>query len=87
MVNPRLTLRRSAGEPTRRELVLSLTALLLAKPEASAQRSVAPIPVSTLNHVTLTVSDVQRSVEFYQRVLGMPFVTLVAPVQASSAAC
>jgi catechol 2,3-dioxygenase-like lactoylglutathione lyase family enzyme len=48
---------------------------------------VAPIPVSTLNHVTLTVSDVQRSVEFYQRVLGMPFVTLVAPVQASSAAC
>ena len=30
-----------------------------------------PIPVQTLNHFTLTVSDVERSVAFYERVLGM----------------
>ena len=28
-----------------------------------------------MNHVTLSVSDVQRSVAFYQRVLGLPLVT------------
>lgn len=60
---------------TRRELVLSLSALVLVRPEVTAQPSVPPIPVSTLNHVTLVVSDVQRSVEFYQRVFGMPLVT------------
>ena len=70
-----LVRRYEGGKLTRRELVLSLSALVLARPEASAQPRLAPIPVSTLNHVTLTVSDVQRSVEFYQRVLGMPLVT------------
>ncbi len=70
-----LVRRYEGGKLTRRELVLSLSALLLARPEASAQPSAPPIPVSTLNHVTLVVSDVQRSVEFYQRVFGMPLVT------------
>ncbi len=70
-----LVRRYDGGQLTRRELVLSLGALLLARPEASAQPSVAPVPVSTLNHVTLVVSDVRRSVEFYQRVFGMPLVT------------
>ena len=60
---------------TRRELVLSLSALLLVRRDAAAQPSAPPISVSTLNHVTLTVSDVQRSVAFYQRIFGMPLVT------------
>ena len=65
------------GGMTRRELVLALGALVMARPAAgtSAQPSASPIPVTTLNHVTLTVSDVQRSVDFYQRVLGLPLVT------------
>ena len=63
------------GQLTRRELVLLLAGLLLVRPAAAAQQSAPPIPVTTLNHVTLTVSDVQRSVEFYQRIFGMPLVT------------
>ena len=69
------------GRMTRRQLVLTLSALMVPvsvpRPSAGAatQPSAPPIPVTTLNHVTLTVSDVERSVSFYQRVLGMPLVT------------
>ena len=74
-----LVRRYEGGGMTRRELVVALSALVVARsaPAAApaAQANAAPIPVTTLNHVTLTVSDVQRSVEFYQRVLGLPLVT------------
>jgi catechol 2,3-dioxygenase-like lactoylglutathione lyase family enzyme len=63
------------GQLTRRELVLSLSALVLGGREAAGQSSARAIPVSTLNHVTFRVSDVQRSVEFYQRIFGMPLMT------------
>ena len=39
---------------------------------ALAQARAASIPVRTLNHVTLLVSDVQRSIDFYQSLFGMP---------------
>ena len=74
-----LVKRYEGGGMTRRELVLALSALVMARPAggAAAQPGAAPAPirVRTMNHVTLTVSDVQRSVEFYQRVLGLPLVT------------
>ncbi len=74
-----LVKRYEGGGMTRRELVLALSALVMARPAggAAAQQGAAPAPirVRTMNHVTLTVSDVQRSVEFYQRVLGLPLVT------------
>ena len=59
------------SRPSRRELLASLAGLLVA-PRAIAQPGVAPIPVGGLNHLHLTVSDLKRSLEFYQRVLGMP---------------
>ena len=74
-----LVKRYEGGGMTRRELVLALSALVMARPAggAAARQSAAPAPirVSTMNHVTLSVSDLQRSVEFYQRVLGLPLVT------------
>ncbi len=72
-----LVRRYEGGGMTRRELVVALSALMVARsaPAAAPAAQAAPIPVKTLNHVTLTVSDVQRSVEFYQRVLGLPLVT------------
>ncbi len=74
-----LVKRYEGGGMTRRELVLALSALVMARPAggAAAQQGAAPAPirVQTMNHVTLSVSDVQRSVEFYQRVLGLPLVT------------
>ena len=75
--------RYETGGISRRDLVLGLTALATtaaspsraASAAATTVQTAAPIPVTTMNHITLTVSDVQRSVDFYQRVLGLPLVT------------
>lgn len=54
---------------TRRELLLSLPALALAR-RLLAQE--APLATTGLHHVTLAVSDVERSLDFYQALFGMP---------------
>ena len=59
---------------TRREVLLSLPALALAR-RAFAQAGGPPIRIKGLNHVTLSVSDVKRSVDFYQGLFGMPVVS------------
>ena len=56
---------------TRRNLLLS-TPGLLAAPRLRAQSGPPPVPVRKLNQLTLTVSDLRRSVEFYQELFGMP---------------
>jgi catechol 2,3-dioxygenase-like lactoylglutathione lyase family enzyme len=61
------------GRMTRRELAASLSALLVSRPEAQAKE--AGIAVATLNHVTLNVSSVDRSSEFYQKLFGIPVVS------------
>src|SRR5262245_27522677 len=55
---------------SRRELLLGLPALALA-PRALAQGK-PTIPLKGFNHVGLRVSDVKRSVDFYQGLFGMP---------------
>ena len=59
------------SEISRRQLLLSLPALAMA-PRAFAQAGAPPIRARALNHVTLSVSDPKRSVEFYQGLFGMP---------------
>src|SRR5712671_222611 len=59
------------GRMTRRELVASLATLALAPARLSAQTAPAPVAVRSLNHVSIEVKDVQRSVDFYQRVFGL----------------
>jgi catechol 2,3-dioxygenase-like lactoylglutathione lyase family enzyme len=54
---------------SRRELLLSLPALVAAR-KLLAQE--APLAASSLHQVTLAVSDVARSLEFYQSLFGMP---------------
>ena len=56
---------------TRRDVLLALPALALAR-RAFAQAARPQIRVSGINHVTLSVSDVKRSVDFYQGLFGMP---------------
>ena len=59
---------------SRRRLLLSLSSLMMA-PRVFAQTTNAgnpPIRVRGINHVTLAVSDLKRSVEFYQGLFGMP---------------
>jgi hypothetical protein len=57
---------------TRRHALLSLPAMATAS-AILAQSSKPPIRVRSLNHMTLTVSDQKRSVEFYQAYSGCPF--------------
>jgi catechol 2,3-dioxygenase-like lactoylglutathione lyase family enzyme len=60
------------GHISRRHLLVSLPALLMT-PRALAQAVNSPtIRVTGINHVTLSVSDVKRSVDFYQGLFGMP---------------
>jgi len=59
------------GRISRRRLLLSLPALMMA-PRAFAQADNPPIRVRGINHVTLAVSDVKQSVDFYQGLFGMP---------------
>jgi len=56
---------------TRRSLLLSLPAVAMAR-RVIAQPSVAALRVRALNHMTLAVSDVKRSLEFYQGLFGCP---------------
>lgn len=62
---------------TRRELVASLLAAtaVSAAPTVAAQ-SAAPVAIGrSMNHVSLSVNDVNRSAEFYNRVLGMEIIS------------
>jgi catechol 2,3-dioxygenase-like lactoylglutathione lyase family enzyme len=59
-----------SGRLSRRELVTILAAAVAAPGVASAQP--APLKAATLNHASLIVSDLDRSVAFYQRAFGMP---------------
>jgi catechol 2,3-dioxygenase-like lactoylglutathione lyase family enzyme len=59
-----------AGRMSRRELVALIAALAAAPRSASAQEPV--LAAATLNHASLIVSDLERSVAFYQRVFGLP---------------
>jgi catechol 2,3-dioxygenase-like lactoylglutathione lyase family enzyme len=56
----------------RRDFLKSLP-MLAAAPRLLAQPAGAPlIPVRALNHMTLSVSDPKRSLDFYQGLFGMP---------------
>ncbi len=64
----------AAGRVTRRELLASVTALIADTASVSAQ-SDAAANGRTLNHVSLAVSDVQRSAAFYSTLLDLKVVS------------
>lgn len=74
-----LVRRYEDGHLTRRDLLAGLSALLVAAgaPEASAALPVGA--VKQLNHVSIFVPDVAKSVEFYQGTFGMPVLTRQDP--------
>ena len=63
------------GTLSRRDLLAAL-ALLVASPAAGAAQAAQPIgAVKSMNHVTVFVPNVQKSVDFYQGLFGMPILT------------
>jgi catechol 2,3-dioxygenase-like lactoylglutathione lyase family enzyme len=64
------------GQLGRREVVTALAALFAAATEsAAAQSSGLPAAARTLNHVSISVADIKRSVEFYQSLFGMRIIS------------
>lgn len=57
------------GALSRRQLIAGLAALAIL-PSVAASSETPVFQAKTLNHVSLASSDVDRSAEFYQRVLG-----------------
>ena len=74
----RLMTAYAQGHVSRRVFLGSLAALAVA-PRSLAQAG-PPIPVTAINHMTLSVSDPARSLEWYQGLFGMP----IAARQAST---
>lgn len=69
-----------SGTLSRRELLATLTMIAAAAPLASAQSAATPVgSVKSMNHVSIFVPNVQKSVEFYQGLFGMPLLTRQDP--------
>jgi catechol 2,3-dioxygenase-like lactoylglutathione lyase family enzyme len=66
--------RRPDGDRSRREFLTAATYALVAARHALAQTTAPRIRIRGINHVTLAVSDVKRSVDFYQGLFGMPII-------------
>jgi len=69
--------RYERGQVTRRQFLTTVSALMATNAPASAAEPLGK--VEQLNHVTLFVRDVQKSVRFYQELLGMPVLTKQSP--------
>ena len=69
-----------SGHISRRDLLGTLALLVAAPRAASAATQTGPIgAVKQMNHVTVFVPNVQKSVEFYQSLFGMPILTRQDP--------
>jgi catechol 2,3-dioxygenase-like lactoylglutathione lyase family enzyme len=64
------------GTLSRRDLLAALALLVAAPSAADAAQSAKPIgAVKSMNHVTVFVPHVQKTVDFYQGLFGMPILT------------
>jgi catechol 2,3-dioxygenase-like lactoylglutathione lyase family enzyme len=64
------------GTLSRRELLGALALLAVAPAVSDAAQAAKPVgAVKSMNHVTVFVPNVQKSVEFYQGLFGMPVLT------------
>jgi catechol 2,3-dioxygenase-like lactoylglutathione lyase family enzyme len=71
--------RYESGHLSRREFLGALSALVVAAPQAATAAEPGIGTVRQLNHVTLFVQHVQKSVDFYQGLFGMPVLTRQDP--------
>src|SRR5260370_35180271 len=62
--------RYESGTLTRRELIQGLALLTVASGTISAADT--GFAGTTINHVSIQVSDIKRSAEFYMRAFGLP---------------
>ena len=65
---------------SRRDVFYALPGMLGLRAILSAQQSAQSLSTLAMNHVTLTVTNAKRSLEFYQRLFGLPVVATQGPV-------
>ena len=63
------------GTVSRRELIQKLSAIAAVGIGASATVSAAPLKSGSINHSSVLVSDMARSMEFYDRVFGLKLLS------------
>ena len=64
------------GSLSRRDLLAALALLVAAPAAADAAQAAKPVgAVKSMNHVTVFVPNVQKAVDFYQGLFGMPILT------------
>lgn len=66
------------GNLSRRDLIAALATVALGGRAAAAQTPRAPMAVRGINHVSIFVPDMERSVAFYQRLFAMPVKSVQA---------
>ena len=65
---------------SRRDVLFALPAVFAVRAALRAQQPAAPFATVAMNHVTLAVTNAKRSLEFYQRLFGLPVVATQGPV-------
>lgn len=60
---------------TRRELVASLAALAAGATTAASAQTTQVAQGKTLNHISIAVTDVEKSADFYSKLLGLKVVS------------
>ena len=59
------------GKVSRRELIQSLTLLAVAVGTASAAPQETPLKSTRIDHISIQVTDLPRSIAFYQKLFGL----------------
>jgi len=70
-----LVSRFEKGSLSRRELVQGLALLAASGTAAAAQQQEIDFKTANIDHVSMQVADLQRSVDFYQKMFGFPVVS------------
>jgi len=60
-----------AGTLSRRQLIQGLTALAAAGVAGSAAAQPTPFKSTRIDHISIQTSNLQRSIEFYQKIFGL----------------
>jgi catechol 2,3-dioxygenase-like lactoylglutathione lyase family enzyme len=66
-----LVTRFEAGTLTRRHLVQGLAALAAAGAAAPAAAQTTPFKSTRIDHISIQTSNLQRSIDFYQKIFGL----------------
>jgi len=69
-----LVTRFESGTLTRRHLVQGLAALAAAGAAAPAAAQAAPFKSTRIDHISIQTSNLQRSIDFYQKIFGLKVI-------------